>query len=204
MWTSDKKKKEDIFSGVKNMELEFAATWRHDKKEVRIMTNEGQFILNEKTEFFVEISTDNFNPIKVQIVPDFKTRKLNFIEVLDPNVKIDENKGTIFFSGQEKSASKSIGTYLVDLDEDIKIVEKDLKMYKRRKLILVSFSAFVILFNGALFIVNTYPGRYLNIIAIMICLHVIYRLHRGSKDIYKRYNEIKMMKNEMFETVKDV
>jgi hypothetical protein len=139
----------------------------------------------------------------VQIVPDFKTRKLDFIEVIDPNVKIDKNKGTIMFSGYKK-ADESIGTSLAKIDEDMKRVEKELKRYKRRKLILLSFSIFVILFNAVLFIINTYPGRYLNIIVIAICVYSIYRLHKFSKDMDKRYEEIKTLKDEMFGLVKDI
>ena len=202
MWPSGKKIKE-VTSVMKSMELEFVATWRRDRNEVEIMTNGVPFVLNEKTEFYIEISNEYLNPIKVQIVPDFKTRKLNFIEVLDPNAKIDNNKGIITFSGN-KNRDESIGTRLEEIDEDMKRVDRELKTFKRRKLILLSFSILVILLNIALFIIGTYPGRYLNIIAITICTYSIYRFHKFSKDIDKRYDEIKMAKDEMFGTVKEM
>jgi len=202
MWPSGKKIKE-VTSVMKSMELEFVATWRRDRKEVEIMTNGVPFVLNEKTEFYIEISNEYLNPIKVQIVPDFKTRKLNFIEVLDPNAKIDKNKGIIMFSGN-KDKDESIGKRLEEIDEDMKRVDRELKTFKKRKLILLSFSIFVILINGALFMINTYPGRYLNMIAIAICTYSIYRFHKFSKDIDKRYYEIKVAKDEMFGTVKDI
>lgn len=202
MWSFGKKKKEDTISGTKSLELEFVTSWRRDRKEVEIMTNKGPFILNEKTELFLEIGTDNFNPIKVQIVPDFKTRKLNFIEVLDPNKKIDKNKGIITFSGYRKS-DESIGTKIAEIEEDMKRVEKEYKRFNRRKLLILSFSIFVILLNIVLFLINTYPGRYLNMIAIVICLYSIYCFHKVNKNVDNRYKEIKTLKNEMFGTVKD-
>ena len=133
MWPPGKKKKEGSFSDIKSMEVEFVATWRRDRKEVEIMTNGGTFVLNEKTEFYIEIGNENFNPIKVQIVPDFKTRKLNFIEVLDPNAKIDKSKGIITFSGN-KNKEKSIGKSLEELDEEIK-KRKRVESFDVRKVI---------------------------------------------------------------------
>lgn len=202
MWSSGKKKKE-VTSVMKSMELEFVATWRRDRKEVEIMTDGGPFVLNEKTEFYIEVSNEHLNPIKIQIVPDFRTRKLDFIEVLDPNAKIDKNKGIIMFSGN-KNKDESLGKRLEEIDEDMKIVDRELRTFKRRNLILLSFSILVILLNIALFIIGTFPGRYLNIIAIAICIYSIYRFRNLSREIYRRYDEIKMAKDEMFGIVKDI
>ena len=212
MWSFGKKKKEDKFSGIKNMELEFVTTWRRDRKEVEIMTNKGPFVLNEKTKFFVEISTDNFNPIKIQIVPDFDKKILNFIEVLDPSIEIDKNKGVIKFSSSTRPLSneilidkdKSIDTCLIELDKDIEKLGNELKCYNKTRRIFISFYILLALISAATFIMMSTSIRYLNIIIIIACGYRIYQTLNNSKKIYEKYDDIKKTKDNIFCIKKDI
>lgn len=192
--------------------IKFTTAWRNDKKEVTVMTDSGQFVLDEKTQFFINIDADNFNPIKIQLVPDFDKKILNFIEVLDPSIEIDKNKGVIKFSSSTRPLSneilidkyKSIDMCLIELDKDIEKIGNDLKNYEKTRCIFISFYIILALISAATFIMGTSPIRYINIIIIIACGYRIYQIWRNSKKIYEKYDDIKKTKDNIFCIAKEI
>ncbi len=88
-----KKDKGIIIPAGGSIGLEFITSWRNDINEVTIMTDNGPIVLDGKNELYINVSADDANTIKLQVIPDFKNRVLNFVEVLDPNDKVEDDKG---------------------------------------------------------------------------------------------------------------
>lgn len=205
MWSS-KKKKGITPSPGRSIEIEFTTTWRHG--EVVIMTDKGRPItLNEKSEFFIELSADNINPIKIQIIPDFKNRVLNCIEIIDPNVQLtDENKGSIKFVGINISKKKpiSLGEYLKKWDENLEEFGKNIKIYKKRKYIYTILLIVLIFLNTYLFINESRQYlRYFNIFTIIISICTLYYLWKTNRELLKEYEEYKELREKSFGIVKE-
>lgn len=196
------KKKKEI---TKDIEIEFTTSWRSDKREVIVITDGGQVILNEQSEFFIEITSDRTYPLKVQIVPDFDNRKLNFIEVIDPNVVQDDKKGMIKFAGVRiaKKDPLSIDEYLKRWDGSIEDIGKKLKKYEKRKYVLTILLFIVTFINIYLSFINIGILRYINISAAIIATYTLYNLWKSNKKMYEDYEELKKLREEAFEVVKE-
>ncbi len=203
MWPS-KKKKEHTMHFEKCLEIEFSTTWTPGKKEVVIITNNGPIKLNDKSEFFIEISSDRTHPLKMQIVPDFDNRKLNFFEIIDTAIKQDDKKGIIKFEGVRiENRTISIGEYLKNWDERIEDLGNKLKKYEKRKNILTIILFITTFINIYLAIINSGILRYINIIAAIVGTYTIYNLWNLTKKTHEDYEEIKKLREEAFEVVKD-
>lgn len=206
MWPSKKKKGIDLPPG-KCTELEFTASWASDKREVVIMTDKGPITLNEKSEFYIEISSDNTNTIKVQIIPDFKNKTLKFVEIIDPSMVStdDKNKGKLVFAGVNtvKMVPVPVGEYLKNWDESIENIGNKLRNYEKRKNILTIVLSIVTLLNIYLAIINRGILRYINIIAVMVAIYTLYNLWESNKKIYEDYEELKRLRDETFGVVKE-
>lgn len=210
MWPSKKDNKEETISNIASALLEFNVTWRSDKKEVMIMTEDGPVILDETTEFFIDISNDNFNPIKIQLIPDFKNRKLNAVEIIDPNIKFDENKGIIRFSSVSQrpnkklvDTNKSISMCIEELEKGIEIVENDLKYYEKTKRAFILFYLFLTILSAAAFIISTSIIRYLYLLITILCVYRLYKIRNNSRKIYEKYDDIKATKDNIFGIAKN-
>lgn len=206
MWSPKKRKGITLPSG-KSIEIGFTTAWRRDKDEVVIITEDGKIVLDGKNELFLEISASNVDPIKVQIVPDFKNRVLNFVEVIDINAqqKTGENKGKISLAGisSSKEEAVTIGEYLKNWDEDIEKFGKHLKDHGRSTKIFVTLEIALIFFNLYLFITENGLSRYLNLIIVIFLGFLTYNSWSKHRKLCKDYNAYKDMRSRAFEVVKD-
>jgi hypothetical protein len=222
MWPSKKDKGITIPPG-KSVEINFGVEWRKDKEEVVIITDSDKFVLDGKNELFLEVTSSNADSVKVQIVPDFKKRTINVVEVIDinDNRTTGKNKGKISLMGIGQSidisgdmpgnvlrtASNndifSIDKYLEAHDENIESFGKRISGYKIRRNIFMIFGALVAVGNVYLFNINTYPIRYINIAAIVIIIYSSARLWYSYKDLYATYEQYKEQRSKMFEIVKN-
>ena len=203
MWSYKKKKGIDFPSG--NIEFEFVSSWRHDKREVAVMTENCTVILNEKNKFFMEISGENLNPVKIQIVPDFKNRKLNFIEIIDANIATDNSKGKISFIDTNSPTRNVVspGEYLKRYNENLDKFGKEMKRGKRTRNIITLASTIFFFFNLYLFTTNSWPLRYISLVSMVILAYAIYHLWKSYKGAYKEYENCKEMQDQIFGTVKE-
>lgn len=204
---SSKKRKGITLPPGKSIEIGFTTAWRNDKDEVEIITDDGKIVLDGKNELFLEISASNADPVKVKIVPDFKKRVLNFIEVIDINAKqiTDENKAKIAFVGMSipKDETISVDEYLKRWDENIEKFGKQIKDRRRSTTIIVTLNTTLVLFNLYMFITGNWPARYLNLIAIIISGYLTYYLWGRYKKLCKEYGEYKNLRSQAFEVAKD-
>jgi hypothetical protein len=222
MWPSKKDKWVTIPPG-KSVEINFGVEWRKDKEEVVIITDNNKFVLDGKNELFLEVTSSNADSVKIQIVPDFKKRTINVIEVIDINASqtTGENKGKISLVGIGPSVDMSrdvsrnvsrnvsnnntfsIDKYLEAHDENIESFGKRISGYKVRRNIFMIFGALVVTGNVYLFNINTYPMRYINIAAIAIITYASVRLWYSYKDLYTTYEKYREQRSKMFEIVKN-
>ena len=114
-----------------SIEFGFHVAWRKDRDEVMIVIGEDKIFLTGKEDFIIAIKADNSNPIEVKIVPDFKNKKLDFIEVIDVNrERVNEERGP------EAIFQQLDGREIVNIEERIN-TEKNLKKYKTRQILLI-------------------------------------------------------------------
>lgn len=206
MWSFKKKKGATLPPGG-SIEIEFATAWRPDKREVVVMTERGPITLNEKSEFFIELTGDNIEPLRIRVTPDFKNRKLDFVEIIDPNIKSKdiENKGRVTFTGANMSKDMpiSIDKYLKRWDENIEKTGNTIKKYERRKYIFTALGIIMILFSTYALIIGNGSLRYINLLAITITGYTIYRLWGLNRKLCKDYDEYKKLREESFGVVKE-
>jgi len=202
-----KKRKGVTLPPGKSIEIGFTTAWRNDKDEVEIITDDGKIVLDGKNELILEVSASNADPIKLKIVPDFKKRVLNFIEVIDVDAKqtTDENKAKLAFVGisTPKDNTVPIGQYLKTWDENIEKFGKQIKDRRKSTTILVILNIILILFNLYMFIVGSWPTRYISLIPIIISGSLTYYLLDKHRKLIKEYEEYKDLRHEAFEIVKE-
>lgn len=222
MWPSKKDKWVTIPPG-KSAEINFGVEWRKDKEEVVIITDSGKFVLDGKNELFLEAASSNADSVKVQIVPDFKKRVINVVEVIDVNANqtTGENKCKISLAGIVPSVDTSgdmsvnisrdvssndtfsIDKYLKAYDENIESFGKKISGYKTRRNVFMTFATLVIVGNVYLFTVNNGPMKYLNMVVIVIIAYAAIRLWNAYKDLGRIYEEYKKHRSKVFEVVKN-
>ena len=206
MWPHKKKKGVTIPPG-KSVEFGFATKWRSDKKEVVILTDDGPIVLNEKSELFIEVSADNIDPIKMQIVPDFKSRTLSLVEVIDLDAKQTVGrKGKISFEGASISedSTMSVDEYLRRWDENIEKFDNRIRSIKKRKNIFLILLAVIIPYNIYAFVMSSSPWRYLNVFAVIIAIYSAYHIETACGSLQKEYDKYKELRKKAFSTVGNV
>lgn len=206
MWPYKKDKGISIPPG-KSVEIGFGVEWKRGKDEVVIISDKERFVLNGKNELFLEVTCDNADPVKVQIVPDFKKRVINVVEVINISDKqtSDKNKGKISFVGMDtsKDTNISIGELLKRWDESIEMFDKRIRGYKRRRNVFMTFAVVIAAGNMYLFTINDSPMKYLNIAAVTILAYASFRLWKSYKELIILYEEYKKDRSQVFETVKN-
>lgn len=202
-----KKRKGVTIPPGKSIEIGFTTKWRRDKDEVVIITDDGEIVLDGKNELILEVCASNADPIKVKIVPDFKKRTLNFVEVIDVNDKqtTDENKAKLSFVGigTQKDETIPIDQYLKIYDENIKKFGKQIKDRRRSTITIVILNTVLVFFNLYLFITGNGLLRYISLIPVIISGSFIYYLWSQHRKLCKEYEEYKNLRLQVFEVVKD-
>ncbi len=205
MWLPFKKKKGIKLPPGKILEIGFTTSWDYKKREVVIMTDNGPITLNEKSEFIINVSADNVDPVKIKVIPDFDKRILNFIEIIDPNIKTttDKKKGKLILT----STNRPDPTINIDefqkFDEDIKKIGLNVQKLEKRKKLYTILLALLGFFNFYLFIITNSVSRYVSLIATMVSVYSIYNLWKKSKEINKDYEELKEIRGTFVEIVKE-
>ena len=202
MWPFKKKRGITIPPGG-YAELGIITSWRKDKDEVVIITDGGQFILGEKSKIFLEIKGDNVDPINMQIVPDFKNRKLNFIEIIDPNAR-PTNNNKFSFEGIDMIEETPISMPLY-IDQCLKSLDKDLerleKLVKRHKIVrnIFTISSIALIPLNIYFIIlrGLSSAEYLNVISIIVLICTMYYLWKSQRKMQGEYEKYKYLKEEM-------
>jgi len=206
MWPFKRKKGITLAPG-ESMELGFLTQWRRDKNEVIIMTKNGPILLDGKNELFISVTADNMDPIKLQIVPDFKNKVLNFVEIIDPNAPkkfTDANSPRLTFTGSMvKEKSISFGDYLKEWDGDLERIEKNVKTYRRLRNIFIPINILLALYNLYLFTVSTNTARYINLAVGIFSTYMIYYLWKTDKRYHSGYKKYKEMRENAFGIVKN-
>lgn len=205
MWPS--KKDDDIkLPPGRTLEIGFSVEWRRGKNEVVIITDNETFVLDGNNELYLEITSSNTDPIMVQIIPDFKKRVINVVEVINVNATHDtgKNKGKIMFAGVRSSKDNaiSIDKYLKAWDDNIEAFGKKIHGYKIRRNIFITVGALVIVGNVYLFTINNSPMRYLNALAVIAMMYASLRLLNSYRDLFRIYEEYKEQRLRAFEIVK--
>lgn len=210
MWPSRKKEKKGIkLAPGESMEIGFSTSWRRDKDEVVIMTDAGPIVLDGKNELFIEISADNIDPIKVQVIPDFKKKTINLVEVIDPNTeKFPDKEGPrLRFAGTTmiKERGTTLGDYLKNWDKNMEQFEKLVKRSKKLRNIFIPIIIIVCIANFYIFIItnNSNIFRYINLALTILCVYMIYYTWNSHKKLYKEYLEYKDIREKSFGVVKE-
>ena len=208
MWPPKKKEKRGIkLAPGESMEIGFATSWRRDKDEVMIMTDSGPIVLDGKNELFIEITAENIDPIKVQVVPDFKNKTINLIEVIDPTVKKkfpDKDGPILRFAGSVvKERGISLGDYLKQLDRNMETYEKSIKRSKLIRNIFIPVNIILCLWNSYSFMTKSDIMRYLNLFAAFLSAFVIFYVWNSHKKFYQNYKQYKELRDRSFEVVKN-
>jgi hypothetical protein len=209
MWPSKNKRKKGIkLAPGESIEIGFATSWRRDKDEVMIMTDAGPIILDGKNELFIEIGADNIDPIKVQVVPDFKKKTLNLVEVIDPNAgkkSPDKDGPRLTLAGNAiiKERGMTISDYLKNWDQEMERFEKAVKRFKIMRNIFILINIILFFLNLYLFMTKSNMFRYVNLIVAIAPLCVIYYILSSYKKVYKDYLEYKDLREKSFGVVKE-
>ena len=208
MWPSKKKEKKGIkLAPGESMEIGFATSWRRDKDEVIIMTDNGPIVLDEKSELFLEIAADNIDPVRLQIVPDFKNKTINLVEVIDPNAKkkFPEKDGPrLRFAGcVVKEKGITIGDYLKNWDQNMEGYEKLVKRSKLTRNVFIPVNIALCLWNFYSFMTKSDIMRYLNLSAAIISGFMIFYVWNSHKKFYRDYKQYKELREKAFEIVKE-
>ena len=208
MWPSKKKDKKEItLAPGECMEIGFATSWRRDKDEVVIMTDNGPIVLDGNNELFIEIAAENIDPIKVQVIPDFKNKTINLVEVIDPSAKkkfLDKEGPRLTFAGSiVKERGMTLGDYLKNWDQNMEKYEKLVKRSKQTRNIFVPANIILCVWNFYNFITKTDGMRYFNLFAAVLSgfmIFYVWNSHRKFHDEYKQYKELR---DKSFEVVKN-
>lgn len=205
MWPHKKEKGMTIRPG-ESIEIGFGVEWIKDKEEVIIITDSGKFVLSKKTELFLEVVSSNAGSIKVQIVPDFKNRKINVVEVLDVDTVCKTGKNgrkiSLESTNTQKNDTVSIDKYLEHLDKFIDDFGKKIKVYKRRVRIYTVIGIVAIVTNAYLFISGNTPIRYVNIVGVIIMAYALHKIRKSYANMCSLYEECKENRSKAFNIVK--
>jgi hypothetical protein len=207
MWP-DKKDDDVTLPPGRTLEIGFGVEWRRGKNEVIITTEKEKFVLNGQNELFLEITSSNTDPIMVQIVPDFKKRTINVVEVINANATYvkGKNKGKISFAGirpSKEDDNVSIDKYLKAWDENIESFGRRIHSYKKRRNIYTIFGIIVIIGNVYLFTINESPIKYLNAAVAIIIVYVLFRMWNSLRELGRLYEEYKEQRSKAFEVAKN-
>lgn len=201
-----KKDKDITFPPGKGLEIAFGVEWRRGKDEVVIITDKEKYVLNGKNELFLEITSSNAGYIKVQIIPDFKKRTINVVEVIDVNAThiTEESRGKIALAGVRESNDRimSIDKYLKQWDDNIKDLDKKIHTQKIRRNIFLIFGALAAAANIYLFAINKDPDRYINVVATIIVICASFHLWKSFRDLCRACEEYKDQRLKVFEIAK--
>ena len=209
MWPSKKKEKKGIkLAPGESMEIGFATSWRRDKDEVIIMTDSGPIVLDGKNELFIEVTANNIDPIRLQVVPDFKNKTINFVEVIDPNTKKkfpDRDSPRLTFAGSTiiKEKDMTISDYLKNWDKNMEEFEKLVKRSKLIRNIFVPANIILFFWYSYAFMINSNMFRYINLLVAIVCLYMIYHISNSHKKLYKDYLQYKDLREKSFGVVKE-
>ncbi len=205
MWP--KKKKGIRLTPGESMEINFLTSWRRDKEEVFIITEKGQIILDRNSELFIEVTADNIDPVKMQVIPDFKKRVLNLVEIIDPNEKKKFKNQTgpkLSFSGSMlKERSINFDDYLKQRDNNIKTLEKMVNRSKWIRNIFIPLNILLFFWNFYLFLTNSNNSRYINLGVIIFIVCMIYYIYNSHKKLYEHHKKYKETREQTFGLVKE-
>lgn len=208
MWPSKKKEKKGIkLAPGESMEIGFATSWRRDKDEVVIMTDNGPIVLDGKSKLFIEISAENIDPIKVQMIPDFKNKTINLVEVLDPNAKkkfpYKDGPRLTLAGSIIKERGISLGDYLKHWDKDMEQFEKSTKRSKLIRDVFVPVNIILCIWNFYNFMTKTDMMRYFNLFAAILSGFMIFYVWNSHKKFHHDYKQYKELRDRAFEVVKN-
>ena len=206
MWQFKKKKGITLAPG-ESMAMEVLTQWRSDKNEVVIMTKEGPILLGENNELFISVKADNMDPVKLQVVPDFKNKVLNFVEIIDPNAPkkfTGENSPKFAITRcVPKERRLTISDYLKEWDNDIEKFGKGAKSFRRIRNILGPINILLAILNLYLFTTITNTERYINLVVGLFAICVVYFLWNTDKKYHDDLKEFKEMRENAFGIVKN-
>jgi len=206
MWPSKKDEGISLPPG-RSIEIDFCVEWKKGKDEVVITTDKEKFVLNGKNELFLEVTSSNADTVRVQIVPDFKKRTIDIVEIINANVKqtTDKNRGKIALVsiGTSKDETVHIGEFLKKWDENIETFGKRINGHKIRRNIFMIFGIMVAAGNTYMFIINNSPMRYINAAFVIVCIYLMSRLWISYRGLFRAYEEYKEQRSRAFEVAKD-
>lgn len=209
MWNPFKKKREIILAPGESAGIKLLTAWRKDKNEVAIITEKGPIILNEASKFFIEVTAKNADPIKIEVIPDFKKKVLNLVEVIDSNVKkkyTDKDSPKLKFAGVEIVGQRyiSFGEQLKNWDENVEGYGKIIKKYKRiLAYLIMPISISLVIINLYLFIIKNDIYRYISLILAISSILVSINMWLSYKKYCNHYRQYKELRGKIFELVKE-
>lgn len=210
MWPSKKKEKKEEKKGItlapgESMEIGFTTSWRRDKDEVVIMTNDGPIVLNGESQLFIEVTADNVDPIRLQVVPDFKNKTINLVEVIDPNIKKKFPDGPrISFGGSViKERGMTLSDYLKNWDQNMEKFEKIVNRSKKIRNIFIPANIILFFWHSYSFMTNSSTFRYINLLMVILSLCMIYYISNSHKKLNKDYLQYKDLREKTFGVVKE-
>lgn len=209
MWPIKKKKNITISPG-EMIEFVFKTAWRTDKDEMAIITKDGPIILDGNNELFIEITADNINSIRLQVIPDFKNKILNLIEVIDCNsTKKFDGDPKLIFAGIRKiivpdeDTNMSIGSYFDEWDKEIEKYGKKIKRNKRVRDIIIPSLAITVFWNIYIFMTRDNIIRYINLFLTFVAIYTAYMLRNSYNKVCEDYEKYKDLREKAFGTVKE-
>lgn len=203
MWPFKKKRGMVIRPG-ESLDIEFLTSWR--KNNVVIITKNGPIVLDENSQLFIEVIAENVDPIKVEIVPDFKKRVLNFVEILDPNTPkkfTGPNSPRLAFGSVMKEKKMSFGDYLKEWDDNIEKFEKIVKRSRWIRNIFIPLNIFLTFFNLYLFVTKTDVARYIDLAVGIFTIYMVYYIWNMDKKSHNDFRRYKEMRDNAFGVVKN-
>ena len=206
MWPS-KKHKGPTLPPEKSLEIGLGVEWKKDKDEVVIITEKEKFVLNGNNKLFLEVTSSNADSIKLQIVPDFKKRVIDIVEVIDIAAKqtTDNNKGKILFAGvsSPKGETVPIGELLKKWDDIIELLDKRIHKYRKRRNAFILFGIAVAIGNIYLFIVEKSPMRYMSAIVAVVIMYTSFNLWKSFREMTEMHEKLKKQRLQAFEVAKN-
>ncbi len=204
MWPFKSGDKRDIiFNPRESIELNFLTAWRIKKNEVMIITDKGQMVLDQHSELIIQLQRNNIDPIKLKVVPDFKNKVLNFVEIIDPNEKRKPNDPSIFSGSIINERKMNFEDYLEISGKYQKKIEKILIRFKWTRNIIIPINLLLALWNFYSFFISADKTRYINLIVGIFQLFCAYYFWNRYNKYHKDFEEYKEVKEKIFGIVRE-
>ncbi len=179
-----KKTKIDASSNGRNVEFKFPIEWNLARREAIVTIGNDDVILHEGDVLSVIITSEEINPINIEITPNFDAMRLDAVEIIDPCHVVDTNKEVLSFMGTDYIVCEKVSNpkreSIVDnmknfddtLNRDVDMLNRYICIYKKSRYMYMILYWTLFLFFMYMAMITDFPWRYVYIALALILMVV--------------------------------